>query len=436
MITEIYILAIGFFLCAIYFMIVGFDKASKDIFIIAISIAILNILYCISSYLGYNISNPTPTTFYAAGICGSALSLLYIFMIETLSKKKLPLMKIIKSLIFVFTFFLIVDLIQSYFTDNFYYLTEGDQVYSNQLVANTLGSLTMSTTGMAIGGISIISSAISLVYILFGYRHFLQEEKYLKIGIYLSLVVLVNDGLVGVGDVSWAIPLLFIGYTFETLRLSQYLYDFYKNQRSLIISHIKKTSHLELTSDYTRIFIHDLKGLIRKRKDELSGEFKESIDNLVKMYSPTVSSTTSLHEVVETVLILFESQIEDKEIKLKKDLAELKSIDRDLKINSNIICSILYGLLNNALESIENKNRKEEITLKVLKKKDYIKFQVINNAPNLVQDESTNFPKIINKKNERGNGLVLMSNLARSQFLELTPVYNEDTLTMELLVPI
>ena len=417
-------------------MIVGFDKANKDIFIIASSIALLNILYCIFVFIAITNTHPPITLTHLTGIAGSALSVLYMFLVERFLNRRLPLMTLLKFAAGVLGVFLIIDLTQGIFTEDYWYLTEGQRYVNNDVVRKTLGNFHMSKLGEILASISMFSTLVSLIYIRFGYSKQLKTERLLEFGIYLSFIAILNDILVAIFDFKHAIPLLFIGYLFECIRLSMYFYDYYKTERELILSHMKSTTDINFASDYTRILIHDLRGLIRRNKESLDEEFLQSLDTLLKMYSHEKSQKTSLKSTIQTVIILFEANNIDKKVNLKKSLHELEHINKDLNINSSIVCSIIYGLLVNALEETEKSNESYEIELIAKRKPETIKFQVINHAPNITFDEDSNFPTKDKFEKDRGNGLELMRNLARSQFLELTPRYEDGKLTMELLVPL
>lgn len=435
MISEIYILIIGFFLCLSYFILVGIKKTNKEIFMFLTPIVTSNILYCFITYFLLNTSGTRPVFFHLGGLLGSSLSLAYICLMESFAKHKLKYMWLYKLFISLFLVFLAVDIFQSFITNNYFYLKPANIVYKNLILKNTLGSMAITQLGMLIGFIATISTLLSLIYILVGYKTLLNREKYLRFGIYLSFIVMFNDIMLGAFDIKFLIPLLSLGYIFESLRFSRYLYDKYKVERDHVINHIQENAKVELANDYTRAFAHDLKGIMRKNSAQISPEIKSRLDKLINLYCPIKNQTISLERAVLTALILFETEIENKKVNFNKNLSGLESIPKEFSINSNIVCSIIYGLLQNALESVENGEDKS-ILFEVSYNNYFITCSVVNPASNLEFDAKTGLPKRAITEPDRGNGLLLMQKLAKSQFIEIGAKYENKLLKMELAIPI
>lgn len=435
MIFEIYILISGFFLCLVYFMLIGINKTNKEIFSFSIIMVVLNVIFCGVTYAASHSSGNWPILFYFGGILGASLSLNYIYLIEAFFNKKLPYMGVLKFFTLIFVLFLIADLTLSSLTKDYFYLVEADKTYANQFLRNMLQSLDLSPIAKILGAMAAISSLSSIIYIIVGYKTQLASEKYLRWGIYLSFIVLFNDLLMGGGDVKGLVPLFFLGYIFESLRFSRYLYDQYKLERDQVLSLVQENTSIGLTSDYTRAFAHDLRGVIRKNSKILPSEFKDVIQKLTQLYSPTNDQKITLDNAIQTALLLFQTEIEDKNIKFKKDLSGLEKISNELAVNSNIICSIIYGLLKNAVEAVENEKNKT-IRFEIIKSKYFITCAVSNSASALTLDKVTGLPIRTMEEEGRGVGLSLMQSLAKSQFIEFEAKYDSELLRMELAIPI
>lgn len=435
MIAEIYILIIGFFLCLSYFMLVGYNKSYKEIFSFSILMISLNIIYCIVTYAVFNSLGHGPTLFYLGGLLGVSLTLNYLYLIEAFFKRKLKFMGLLKCLIFLFVFFLGLDLTQSFFTNQYLYLKASELVYSNLIVINTIAGLEITSTGKMIGTISGVSAIIALVYTLIGYRAELRDEKFLRYGLYLSFVAMFNDLMVGGADIAGVIPLFFIAYIFESLRFSRFFYDKYKLERDQVINHLQENVSLDLSSDYTKAFAHDLRGIIRKNSPDLSAPLKKSFTNLIDLYSPINDKNVSITNAIKTALLIFQSEIENKDVEFKHDLSGLKNITNQYPVNSNILCSILYGLFQNALEAVEQEAKKV-VGFEVTADEYFMTCIIRNTTTNLHLDPETNLPIREFKSSERGNGLALIQNLAKTQHIDLEAKYEDGNLEMIVNIPI
>jgi hypothetical protein len=435
MISEIYILVIGFFIAISYFMLVGVNKSNKEVFLYSFTMVALNISYCIVTYMIYHTPPPSPILFQLGCLIGVTLSLNYIFLIEAFFQKKLRYMAVPKLIIFSFAAFLCFDIVQNFMTHSFINLIDGYANYSNLITKNSLGTMDISNIGKAFGFITALTTIFSLIYILRGYRNLLKDEKYLRYGIYVSFVIMINDLMIGGFDVKYAVPLFFVGYVFESLRFARYLYDQYKLERDKVISHAQENASMGLASDYTRAFAHDLRAIVRKNSDQFSNEMKTVFSKLINLYCPATNQSVSLKSSVQTALILFQTDIENKEIELNKDLSGLDSISNHLLVNSSIICSIIYGLLKNAVEALEDEDS-NTIHFEISHDKYFITCAITNQASNVIFDSKSGLPKSSNKRDGRGAGLKLMQSLARSQFIDLDAKYESERLRMELTIPI
>ena len=254
--------------------------------------------------------------------------------------------------------------------DNHHYIK--DNLFAKTMHFNVSPNL----LGKLLGGLGAIVVFYSCTMIWLELNRLRRRELFLRIGIVVSFLVVLNDSLLGLEVTGAILPLYYFGNAFEAVRFNIYYRHLSYRKVYNLESEVIRLSKIAQFGFAAASIAHDIKNhifiiktsverLIKKRPMDIENTYfsidkhTNKVTEITDLYMNIFKKNTNNEKTLTSISVVIEEALELVKQKFKKAQVELivEVEDFELSCNQTEVTICLVNILKNALEEVSSEGK-------------------------------------------------------------------------------